>query len=145
MRSASECVGGGVQWDRRTHSDTERTCRARRADSIHAARHDADSTVLSCPAGGVNWARDYRKVGRYYKSLTAAVLVAEIREAPDVAETDEEPDDAEYEVHLSRPLRPLPGPFTVARRFLDAIVVRRRQLLQLRRFILPHRCSHQLA
>jgi len=30
---------------------------ARRSrDSIHSARHDADRTVLSCPAAGVNWA-----------------------------------------------------------------------------------------
>ena len=27
-----------------------------RADSIHTARHDTDCTVLSCLAGGVNWA-----------------------------------------------------------------------------------------
>jgi len=31
---------------------------------------------------------------------TAAVLVAEIGEAPDVPEADEKADDAEYEVHL---------------------------------------------
>ena len=39
-------------------------------------------------------------------SLTSAVLVAKIRKAPDIAETNAASDDTQYEVCLSRPLRP---------------------------------------
>ena len=49
--SVSECVG-------RRSATAERTCRA---DSIHIAWHDTDSTVLSCLAGGVNWTLDARR------------------------------------------------------------------------------------
>lgn len=41
--------------------------------------------------------------------LTSAVFVAEIREPPDVAQTDESPRHGQQEVDLARPLLPLRG------------------------------------
>jgi len=48
-------------WSDRTHNaELQLVCRTHlsgsRADSIHTARHDTDSTVLCRLAGGVNWA-----------------------------------------------------------------------------------------
>jgi len=46
-------------WTPRDEGDLPVNCSdfARRSrDSIHTARHDTDSTVLSCLVGGVNWA-----------------------------------------------------------------------------------------
>lgn len=37
------------------------------------------------------------------QELTSAVLVAQVREPPDVGEVHGEPDDGEQEVHLARP------------------------------------------
>jgi len=48
-----------LHWTPRDEGDLSANCSdfARRSrDSVHTARHDTDSTVLSCPAGGVNWA-----------------------------------------------------------------------------------------
>lgn len=65
--------------------------------------------------------------------LTSAVFVAEIREPPDVAQTDESPRHGQQEVDLARPLLPLrrlslslilrPCPRALARgRFEDVLV-----------------------
>ena len=64
VRSASECVGRRrhCRCNRRTHSDAERTCRAVGPTQFtwpdtttHAMWHPM-LVVLSCLAGGVNWA-----------------------------------------------------------------------------------------